>query len=84
VEGWCQLDSRKIGKATVPFLSDNACRLKEICSDDAFVCSTSCSHDYKHCYDQNLLLQQQWPVRGARYLTGENLKVVWAEFSTLS
>jgi hypothetical protein len=22
--------------------------------------------------------------RGARYLTGENLKVVWAEFSTLS
>jgi len=22
--------------------------------------------------------------RGVRYLTGENLKVVWAEFSTLS
>jgi hypothetical protein len=26
----------------------------------------------------------QWNSRGARYLTGENLKVVWAEFSTLS
>ncbi len=24
------------------------------------------------------------PVRGVRYLTGENLEVVWAEFSTLS
>jgi hypothetical protein len=23
-------------------------------------------------------------LRGAQYLTGENLKVVWAEFSTLS
>jgi len=23
-------------------------------------------------------------VRGAQYLTGENLEVVWAEFSTLS
>ncbi len=25
-----------------------------------------------------------WPQQGAQKLTGENLKVVWAEFSTLS
>jgi hypothetical protein len=26
----------------------------------------------------------QWPERGVQKLTGENLKVVWVEFSTLS
>jgi hypothetical protein len=31
-----------------------------------------------------LMLQTNQIKRGARYLMGENLKVVWAEFSTLS
>jgi hypothetical protein len=39
-----------------------------------------------------LLSLLSWPmqqhkvqtIRGARYLTGENLEVVWAKFSTLS
>jgi hypothetical protein len=30
------------------------------------------------------ILQQHQLRRGARYLTGENLEVVWAEFSALS
>jgi hypothetical protein len=29
-------------------------------------------------------IKKRYGKRGARYLTGENLKVVWAEFSTLS
>jgi hypothetical protein len=37
----------------------------------------------KGCHD-NLLNDIQCIDRGARKLTGENLKPVWAEFSTLS
>jgi hypothetical protein len=34
----------------------------------------------------NILLKEATKVfnRGAQYLTGENLKIAWAEFSTLS
>jgi hypothetical protein len=32
----------------------------------------------------NALISQGMVHRGAQYLTGENLEVVWAEFSTLS
>ena len=32
----------------------------------------------------SLIVNLTWPLRGARYLAGENLKVVWAEFSTFS
>jgi hypothetical protein len=35
-------------------------------------------------FDNILILNFGMIHRGARYLTGENLEVVWAEFSTLS
>jgi hypothetical protein len=35
--------------------------------------------------NKSLQMYQAQPImRGARYLTGENQEVVWAEFSTLS
>jgi hypothetical protein len=46
--------------------------------------------EINHTYKQEELIfsifgfRQLWCNRGARYLTGENLEVVWVEFSTLS
>jgi hypothetical protein len=48
------------------------------------VCLVSLSLSLSLCVFKFMIEIVSMIFRGARYLTGENLEVVWAEFSTLS